>query len=160
MPAAKPSPAPANPQAVLEQFVSGLSPDRVELTRRLHAIVMAAHPGFDVAIKYNLLMYAVANDWRHWVVAIDGHPKTGVGLRFLYGVMLPDTLSRLRPGSSVLMTWDFPPGGDVDEAAVRSYVIEAVSLYPEYKANDKHILASARGTGPAASRPKQGRTES
>jgi len=155
MPAAKPSPADRDPDAVLERFAAGLAPERAELTRRLHAVVTAAHPGFHVAIKYNLLMYAIGDDWRHWVVAIDGRPKSGVGLRFLYGVMLPDTLSKLRAGSSVLMTWDFGPGSEVDEEAVRSYVIEAVSLYPEYKANDKRILASARGGAFHTGRPRQ-----
>jgi hypothetical protein len=136
----------ADPGAVLEQFVASLPPDREALVRRLHALIAGTHPAFDVAIKYNLLMYAIGADWRHWVVAIDGHPKSGVGLKFLYGVLLPDPRHVLRAGTSVLMSWDLPEGSVVDDSDVRTYVADAVRLYPEYRANDKAILASARAS--------------
>ena len=144
----------ANSAVVLEQFVAGLPPDREASVRHFHALITGTHPGFDVAIKYNLLMYAIGGDWRHWVVAIDGRPKSGVALRFLYGVMLPDPRGVLRAGSSVLMTWDFPAGSDVNDSEVRSYLTEAIRLYPEFNANDKAILAAARAS---ASSPRTSR---
>lgn len=128
----------------VEKYVEGLPPEREAMTRRLHAAIEAAHGGFEIAIKYGLLMYAIGGDWRHWVVSVDAHPKNGVGLRFLYGVLMADEKKVLRGGSSVLMTWDFAPGAEIDAPAVESYVAEAVRLYPEYRANDKAILESAR----------------
>jgi hypothetical protein len=141
-------------QSALEEFVEALPPERAAVTRHLHRLIQAAHPGFSVAIKYGQLMYAVNGDWRHWVVAIDAHPKAGVGLRFLFGVMMNDERHVLRAGSSVLMTWNFPPGGPVDEGGVSAYVAKAVRLYPDYKANDRAILESARAS--AASRNRRG----
>ena len=91
---------------------------------------------------------------RHFHALIDGRPKSGVALRFLYGVMLPDPRGVLRAGSSVLMTWDFPAGSDVNDSEVRSYLTEAIRLYPEFNANDKAILAAARAS---ASSPRTSR---
>ncbi len=143
----------------LEKFLVGVDPERAVLVRALDRIVREAHPGFDVDVKYNLLMYALNRDWRHWVCAIDAHPKRGVGLRFLYGVILEDPRHVLRGGSSVLKTWDFGPGDSVDEPAVAGYVREAVAKYPEYRANDKVILASSRaatGRAPGAEQKSAG----
>jgi hypothetical protein len=157
--AAQPAPR-HDPQAVLENFVAGLPQDREALVRRLHATILAAHPEFDVDIKYGLLVYAIAGDWRRWVVSVDAHPKRGVSLRFLFGVMMADRAAVLRAGSSVLMSWDLDPGAEVNAAAVGSYVAEAVGLYPEYKANEQEILdrarAGARARERAQARPGQG----
>ena len=43
-------------------------------------------------------------------------------LRFLCGVLLEDPLCVLRPGTSTLLTWDFPRGA----GAVGRYVREAL----------------------------------
>src|SRR4029077_4736607 len=105
--------------------------------------VRKAHPSFDVAIKYGILMYALEGDWRTWVTAISP-AKKGVGLRFLYGVLLDDPRHVLRAGSSVLKTWDFAHGDKVNQAAVVAYVTEAVAKYADYKANSVEVLAAAR----------------
>ena len=140
-----PVPDPAtDPQSVLDKYVEGLPPEREALTRRLHALVAGTDAGLDVGIKYGILMYALGGDWRRWVVAIDAHPRSGVGLKFLYGVMMADERRVLRAGSSVLMTWDFGPATELDEEGVRAYVAEAVRLYPEYKASGPAILEAAR----------------
>jgi hypothetical protein len=140
------NPAPIDRNSVLQTYLTGLAPDREALTRQLDAAIRTSHPGFDLAVKYGILMYALGGDWRHWVVALDARPRTGVGLRFLYGVLMADPRHVLRGGSSVLMTWDFAPGADVDAVAVGDYVAEAVRLYPEYRANDRAILESARAS--------------
>jgi hypothetical protein len=134
---------------VLDAYVAGLPPERETPVRRLHAAISAACPDFDVAVKYGLLMYAIGGDWRHWVVAVDAHPRSAVGLRFLFGVMMADERHVLRGGSSVLMTWDLDPTVEPDAEAVRSYVTEAVRLYPAYKADEKAILVRARASAPA-----------
>jgi hypothetical protein len=133
---------------VLDAYVDGLSPEREALVRGLHAAISAAHPGFDVAVKYGLLMYAIGGDWRHWVVSVDAHRRSGVGLRFLFGVMMADERRVLRRGSSVLMTWDLDPTAELDAGAVGSYVEEAVRLYPSYRADENAILARARASAP------------
>jgi hypothetical protein len=69
--------------------------------------------------------YTLDGRWRQWVVALSV-TKDAVNLRFLWGVLLEDPLKVLRPGTSTLMTWDFPRGGTVDAAAVASYVREAL----------------------------------
>ena len=130
----------------LETFLTGVDAGRAAQVRVLDAILREAHPEFDVAIKYNLLMYALAGDWRHWVCAIDAHPKKGVGLRFLYGVILDDPRHVLRGGSSVLKTWDFGPDESPDGPGVLAYVREAVAKYPVYKANEKEVLESSRAS--------------
>jgi hypothetical protein len=148
----KPAPA-GDSESELEKYVAALPPERVALTRRLHGLIVAAspsgadHPGFDVAIKYGILMYALGGDWRRWVVAIDARSKGGVGIKFLYGVLMRDERLVLRAGSSVLKSWDLGSGADLDEAAVSAYVVEAVRLYPEFKANYQAILESARKSG-------------
>jgi hypothetical protein len=96
-----------------------------------------------MAVKYGLLMYALAGDWRTWVCAI-GVTKRGVGLRFLYGVLLDDPLGILRAGTSVLTTWDLGFDAVVDKGAVGAYVAEAVSRYGEYRANHREILDASR----------------
>jgi hypothetical protein len=154
MPAARPI-AP-DPAAVVTEFASALTPNHADLVRELHEVIRGVRPEFDVAIKYGLLMYAIDADWRHWIVAIDGHPKTGVGLRFLFGVMLTDERRVLRAGSSVLKTWDFATAAGIDAEAVGGYVAEAIRLYPAFKANEKTVLAAARAARPGASGRRTG----
>ena len=70
--------------------------------------------------------------------------KDAVNLRFLWGVLLDDPLGVLRPGSSTLMTWDFPRGGDVDAEAVGRYVRAALDRREHFLAHDVEISAAAR----------------
>ena len=70
-----------------------------------------------------MLTYTVDGNWQRWVCAVHATKKV-VCLRFLYGVLLDDPLSVLRPGTSVLMTWDMAFDAAIDEAQVRSYVVE------------------------------------
>jgi hypothetical protein len=129
--------------AALETYLGGVDPAAASVIVALDGIIREAHPGFDVAIKYRILMYALHGDWRTWVCAIDASRKS-VGLRFLYGVLLDDPLRMLRAGSSVLKTWDFAFDQVVDRAAVGAYVREAVARYDEYEANTAEILEASR----------------
>jgi hypothetical protein len=131
------------PGDALRRYLEGVEEAAAPLVTALDRAVRDAHPGFDVAIKYKLLMYALEGDWRTWVCAIDATRK-GVGLRFLYGVLLEDPRRVLRAGSSVLKTWDFGFGDQVDPAAVGAYVREAVGRYGQYKANAAEVLAASR----------------
>lgn len=129
---------------VLETYLADAHPNAAEMVRILDATIREANPGFDVARKYGLLMYAINGDWGHWVCAVDAHPTATVGLRFLFGVMLSDPKKVLRAGSSVMMTWDMKRGEPVDTATVKAYVTEAVAKYPEYLATQDTILQAAR----------------
>jgi hypothetical protein len=114
--------------------------------------VRTSQADFDVAVKYHILMYTLGADWRTWVCAIQATKKSAC-LRFLYGVLLDDPLQVLRAGSSVLMTWDFPFGAEVDPAAVGTYVSEAVSRYDGYKADSARILEETRAGRRPGPRP-------
>jgi len=131
----------------------GVDPVSAGILRTLDGAVRGAHSGFDVAVKYNIILYALAGDWRRWVCALDAGRNRGSGrdrgaggvsLRFLYGVLLGDPAGVLRPGSSTLMTWDLARDEDVDPVAVVAYVREAVARYPDYCARSKEITEEAR----------------
>jgi hypothetical protein len=130
-------------ESPLEEYLTGADPKAAPLVGALDEAIRNAYPDFTVAIKYKILMYAIAADWRTWVCAIDA-TRTGVSLRFLYGVLLDDPRHVLRAGSSVLKTWDFAFDDVVDATAVGEYVAEAVARYPEYKANAPAILERSR----------------
>jgi hypothetical protein len=140
--------------AALEEYLSGVDPAAAPVVRALDEAVRAAHPGFDVAIKYRILTYALDADWRHWVCAVQATGK-GVCLRFLYGVLLADPLGVLRAGTSVLETWDMGLGDTVDAEAVGGYVREAVAKYAEYRADAPAIEAAAKAAGPSRRRPRR-----
>lgn len=137
--------------AALDTYCAGVDPAALPLVVTLDGVIREAHPGFDVAVKYRILMYALHGDWRTWVCAIDASRK-GVGLRFLYGVLLDDPRHVLRAGSSVLKTWDFGFDRVVYRAAVRAYVREAVARYDEYKANTGEVLEASRAAAAAKKR--------
>jgi hypothetical protein len=137
--------------APLEAYLKGVEPRAKPLVIDLDDAIRKVHPGFDVAVKYGLLMYALQGDWRTWVCAI-GAGNSGVALRFLYGVLLSDPKHVLRAGSSVLMTWDFALIDAIDAEAVGAYVAEAVTRYDEYKANAPKILETSRAAAKARSR--------
>jgi hypothetical protein len=141
--------------SALETYVAGVDVAAVPLVVALDEAVRKAHPGFDVAVKYRILMYALRGDWRTWVCAIDATRK-GVCLRFLYGVLLDDTRGVLRAGSSVLKTWDFAFDDVVDPAAVGAYVAEAVARHDDYKANTRAVLDASRAAAGTRRRPKAG----
>ena len=132
----------AQPDA-LAGYLDGADPAVVPLVVALDSAIRGAHPEFDVAVKYRMLMYTLRGDWKTWVCAI-GTTNRGVALRFLYGVLLDDPRQVLRKGSSVLMTWDFAFGDAVDPAAVGAYVKEAVARYEDYRSNAKEVLARSR----------------
>ncbi|MDP9243777.1 MAG: DUF1801 domain-containing protein [Chloroflexota bacterium] len=139
----------------LQTYLAGRGPKVASLVIALDQAIRTAHSGFDVAVKYKMLMYALGGDWRYWVCAI-GETNKGICLRFLYGVLLDDPQGILRSGSSVLKTWDFTFDDVVDPAAVGAYVTEAVERYGEYTANAAEVLEASRaaakaGRGPNAS---------
>lgn len=119
--------------------------------RELDRIIMETQPSLDVAIKYKILMYGLAGDFHTWVCAINSG-RRHVSVNFLYGVMLDDPRKVLRPGSSVLMSWDFAFDEDLDEAAVAAYVAEAVRRNPEYKANRQAVQDAAYADAEKAGR--------
>jgi hypothetical protein len=129
--------------SALEAYLESVDPRAAPLVRDLDAAIRQAHARFSVAVKYRLLMYALGEDWRHWVCAIDAR-RSAVSLRFLYGVLLEDPLRVLRPGTSVLMTWDLPLDAGVDAEAVEAYVRDAVARYDQYRANEREVLAASR----------------
>ncbi len=136
---------------VLQSYLDEIDPVAHQAVTALDAAVRAAHPDFDVAVKYHLLMYALGRDWRTWVCAVGASKKT-VGLRFLYGVMLDDPLHVLRAGSSVLMTWDLDVEAPIDADAVGQYVRQAMRRYADYKANASQILADSQDAAARAGR--------
>lgn len=140
---------------MLETYLAGVDRAAQPLVVALDEAVRAAHPAFDVAIKYRILMYALHGDWRTWVCAIDA-TKKAVCLRFLYGVLLDDPRHVLRAGSSVLKTWDFAFDDAVDAAAVGAYVREAVARYDEYKADTAAVLEASRAAARTGRRPRAG----
>ena len=127
----------------LEEYAAGVDGAAAGTLRALDAAGRAAAPELDLAIKYRMPVYTLERRWRQWVVALSV-TRDAVNLRFLWGVLLDDPLHVLRPGTSTLMTWDFPRGTDVDTAAVGSYVRNALAKRDHFLAHDQEISAAAR----------------
>jgi len=127
----------------LEEYAAGVDDAAAGTLRALDAAVRAAAPELDLAIKYRMPVYTLERHWRQWVVALSV-TRDAVNLRFLWGVVLDDPLRVLRPGTSTLMSWDFPRGADVDTAAVGSYVRDALAKRDHFLAHDREISAAAR----------------
>lgn len=144
--------------SVLEEYVASLVDPRAEpVVRELDRVIMKTNPGFDVAIRYKILMYSLKGDWGTWVCAINAGRKR-VALNFLYGVLLDDPRKVLRAGSSVLMSWDFDFEETIDAAAVAAYVSEAVARNSEYKSNRPAVQEKAYAAAEKAGRrPKSKR---
>lgn len=142
--------------AVLEDYLATIPDPRAErVVRELDRVVRSAHPEFDLAIKYKILMFALAGDFRTWVCAINAG-RRHVALNFLYGVMLDDPRHVLRAGSSVLMTLDIGFEEEVDAKAVGAFVAEAVARNGDYKANRPAVQARAYAAAEKAGRrPKR-----
>ncbi len=78
-------------------------------------------------------MFVLGKYFRHGIFAIST-TKKAVNLRFLYGFLLDDPRSVLRPGTSILMTMDFASLEDIDVKLVTDYVTEAVEKLEEFNA--------------------------
>jgi hypothetical protein len=141
--------------SILEDYLKTIPDARAEpMVRELDRVIRKTHPEFDVAIKYKILMYALKGDFHTWVCAVNAGRRR-VSLNFLYGVLLDDPKKVLRPGSSVLMTWDIGFDEDLDTAGVAAYVAEAVRRNPEYLADRDGVLDRARqAAAKAGRRPK------
>jgi hypothetical protein len=137
----------------LQAYLAAIDPKAAPLVIALDGAIQTAHPGFDVAVKYKILMYTIGGDWRTWVCAIDA-TKKGVGLRFLFGVLLDDPKAVLRAGTSVLKTWDMGFDDVIDRDGVGAYISEAVSRHGAYKANATEILEASRSSAKPGRRPK------
>ena len=137
---------------VVEEYIATLVDPRGEaVVRQLDRIIRAAEPDLKMAIKYKILMYGLHGDFRTWVCAINSGRKH-VSVNFLYGVMLEDPRKVLRPGSSVLMSWDFAFDEEVDAAALGPYVAEAVRRNAEYKVNRQAVQDAAYADAEKAGR--------
>ena len=141
---------------VLEEYLTTLVDPRGErVVRELDRVIRQTHPDFDLAIKYKILMYGLNRDFHTWVCAINSGRRR-VSLNFLYGVMLEDARHVLRPGSSVLMSWDFPFDEEIEPAAVAAYVAEAVAKNKDYTVNRQAVQDAAYvAAEKAGRRPKR-----
>ena len=140
--------------STLEEYLAGVDARAVRVVRELDRVITSTYPDFDLAIRYRILMYALRSDFGTWVCAINAGRRK-VALHFLYGVLLDDARHVLRPGSSVLMTWDIGFDETVDAQAVGEYVAEAVRRNDEYRANRQAVLDTSRaGAAKAGRRPK------
>ena len=127
----------------LEEYLAVVDDAARPTLRALDAAIRQAAPELDVAIKYRMPTYTLDKQWRQWVVALSV-TKDAVNLRFLWGVLLDDPRHVLRPGTSTLMTWDFPRGAEVDPTAVGDYVRDALAHRDHFLAHDQEISAAAR----------------
>jgi len=140
---------------VLEEYIASLVDPRGEpVVRELDRVIRATRPELETAIKYKILMFGLRGDFHTWVCAINSG-RRHVSLNFLYGVMLEDARKVLRPGSSVLMSWDFDFDEEIEPAAVAAYVAEAVAKNEDYKANRQAVQDAAyTAAEKAGRRPK------
>ena len=138
-------------QDALATYMADMDEAVAARVRQVDAAIQRGHAALEAALKYKILLYGIAKDWRHWVVAIDARPKN-VSVKFLFGVLLSDPQGVLRAGSSILKSWDFKPGIPIDAAGIESYVREAVQRYPDYRARSAEILAQAHADAAAAGR--------
>ena len=137
---------------ILEEYLASLSDPRGEpVVRELDRIIRTTKPKLSTAIKYKILMYGLGGDFHTWVCAINSGRRR-VSLNFLYGVMLEDARHVLRPGSSVLMSWDFDFDEEMDAAAVAAYVAEAAAKNGDYKANRQAVQDVAYAAAEKAGR--------
>lgn len=138
--------------SVLEDYLDTIpDPRAAPVVHELHPVITSTYPGFDLAIKYKILMYALKGDFGTWVCAINAG-RRHVALNFLYGVMLDDPRHLLRAGSSVLMIVDIGFTEEVDQAGVGAYVAEAVARNGEYKANRPAVQAATMAAAEKAGR--------
>ena len=138
--------------SVLEQYLATLADPRGEpVVRELDRIIRGSQPELDTAIKYKILMYGLEGDFHTFVCAINSGRRR-VSLNFLYGVMLEDARHVLRPGSSVLMSWDFEFDEEIDPAAVTTYVAEAVAKKGDYQLNRQAVQDAAYAAAEKAGR--------
>jgi hypothetical protein len=142
--------------SVLEEYLATLADPRGEpVVRELDRIIRGSQPELDTAIKYKILMYGLEGDFHTFVCAINSGRRR-VSLNFLYGVMLEDARHVLRPGSSVLMSWDFEFDEEIDPAAVTTYVAEAVAKKGDYQLNRQAVQDAAYAAAEKAGRrPKR-----
>ena len=125
-------------ESIRDTYIAGVDPRWAPLVLELDRAVMAAQPGLSRRIAYGLLMYTLRGDIRHWVCAI-GTTKKGANLKLLWGVLLSDPRHLLRPGTSHLMTLDFPTLASIDAQLVAGYVTEAVSKLDYFIAHEKEL---------------------
>jgi len=138
--------------SVLDEYLATLADPRGEpVVRELDRIIRGTQPDLNTAIKYKILMYGLNGDFHTWVCAINSGRRR-VSLNFLYGVMLEDARHVLRPGSSVLMSWDFEFDEEIDPAAVAAYVAEAVAKNEDYKVNRQAVQDVAYAAAEKAGR--------
>jgi hypothetical protein len=128
-----------------DTYVLGIDARFAPLVLELDRLVLDAGPDLEPAIKYQMLMYALEGDYRAWVCAIDAHPRTAVGLRFLYGALLDDPGGVLRPGTSSLRTLDVASLAEIDAGLVGRFVREAVARHEELKAAWRAHKAAGNG---------------
>lgn len=139
-------------EPVLEEYIGTLADPRGEpVVRELDRIIREARPDVGLAIKYKILMYGLNGDFHTWVCAINSGRRR-VSLNFLYGVMLEDARHVLRPGSSVLMSWDFDFDEEIEPAAVAAYVAEAAAKNGDYRTNRQAVQDVAYAAAEKAGR--------
>ena len=114
-------------------FLVGLTAAVRSTAECLIAVVSAQHP-FDVAVKWRQLTFAVDHDFDHWVCAVAATSRQA-RLAFHFGAWLDDPEGLFEPSQArFVRRIEFRSPGDVDEAAVRYLVTQALEVLPRFRA--------------------------
>jgi hypothetical protein len=116
----------------VEEYLSPVAPElRAIATRIIEAVT--AHAGFDVAVKWRQLTFALDGDFEHWVCAVAAGKKQ-VQLKFHFGSMLDDHDQAFSPGDGKFIRKIVYAADDVVDARVIGQLVdEAVAKVDYFK---------------------------
>jgi hypothetical protein len=129
----------SNSSQLVNQFLSGTSPQTQEIVNAIIAVISSTEHNFDMAIKWRRLTFALEHDFHHWICAID-ITKTYVGIIFHFGGLLNDPHNKFKVGaSSFLRKIEIRSLREIENDVIRNFIDQAVDKRPYFKENWKRL---------------------
>lgn len=119
-------------QEIIE-YVDKIDENQREIVDRLLEVITDSNITLSCAIKWRQLVFAVNNDFHHWICSINPTKKY-VALNFHFGSYLTDNTNTLKSGTSkFLRQIQLTDLSQVDNKAVGDLVNQAVNKLDEFK---------------------------
>lgn len=116
----------------VSEMLAYLPEDQLEITERLHALILESVPGVKEKLSFNVPFYSLRkNVCFIWPGAVPWGNKTkeGVTLGFSYGYLLYDASGYLEQGNrKQVYTKTFYRPEDIDEELLRYFLGESVEI--------------------------------
>lgn len=115
------------------------NPDLKKVAKKLYEIILSTNDDLEAAIKWNRVIFAINNDFHHWICGINV-TKKNISLIFHFGCLLTDENNILMVASSKFFRKvEIKNCQQINEEGIRLLILQAINKLPFFIENWKEL---------------------